>query len=48
MTLASPVSPKVAQPVSLCFVLFSGSGQEDELGHEEDILPVEGPGTGGN
>lgn len=34
--------------MSLCFLPLSGSGQEDELGHEEDILPVEGPGAGGD
>lgn len=32
----------------VCFLPFSGSGQEDELGYEEDILPVEGSGAGGN
>lgn len=35
-------------PVSLCFLPLSGCGQEDELGHEEDILSVEGPGPGGD
>lgn len=34
--------------MSLCFLPLSGSGQEDELGHEEDIVPVEGPGPGGD
>lgn len=34
--------------MSLCFLPLSGCGQEDELGHEEDILSVEGPGPGGD
>lgn len=38
----------MSQPVSRCFLSLSGSGQEDELGHEEDVLPVEGPGAGGD
>lgn len=38
----------MSQPVSLCSLPLSGSGQEDELGHEEDVLPVEGPGAGGD
>lgn len=33
--------------MSLCSLL-AGSGQEDELGHEKDVLPVEGPGAGGD
>lgn len=34
--------------MSLSFLLLSGSGQEDEPGPEEDVLPVEGPGAGGD
>ena len=34
--------------MSLCSLPLSGCGQEDELGHEEDVLPVEGPGAGGD
>lgn len=27
---------------------LSGSGQEDELGHEENLFTMEGPGPGGD
>lgn len=47
-TRAGPAPPSSAasQPESLCSLLLTGSGQEDELGHEKDVLPVEGPGAG--
>lgn len=43
----SSVQPQAGRPTSL-FPSLAGSSQEDELGHEEDVLAVEGPGAGGD